>query len=241
MINKINGIAKLINRIDYSQKLVEFEFEMIEPVELNFKPGQYISIQIEQFVRRSYSVLNAPEESKNKFKILIDTTPMGKATVYLLNLQIGDQISFIGQIGNFVLPDELNKNLLFISTGTGIAPLNSMIDSLVISRKYLEHNIYVYYGTSYLKELIYEDKYNYYKYSKIISDYKAFISRETNMPNLPFLKSGRVTDVIDQLENDIKKDCQVFLCGNSDMIEDVKGLLIFKGFKPAQIYNEKFY
>ena len=53
--------------------------------------------------------------------------PGGPGSTYLFNLKEGDKTHFKGPAGNFYLRDDPNRELLFIGSGTGIAPIRSML------------------------------------------------------------------------------------------------------------------
>ena len=99
-----NSRSRLINKTQLTPSVVEFHFEMVEPINLDFKAGQYIAIDVAPKVKRQYSIASSPSNSQKSFKIIIDIKPNGIGTKYLMGLNIGDVINFIGGIGLFVLP-----------------------------------------------------------------------------------------------------------------------------------------
>ena len=87
-INKpIKGKASFLSKKQISHFVYEFIFEMIEPDEINFKSGQYIAIEIEQRIRRQYSISSAPQ-SKKHFQMIVDIKPNGVGVNYLMNLNL---------------------------------------------------------------------------------------------------------------------------------------------------------
>lgn len=84
---------------------------------LNIKPGQFVSILCEGLtLRRPFSVASY---FNGQIGILIKLK--GKGTKYLSSLKIGDEIDFIGALGNGFNIE--NKKSLLIGAGVGVAPL----------------------------------------------------------------------------------------------------------------------
>lgn len=232
MVKPIKATAKLVKKKELAPHILEFNFEMVKPKEIEFLPGQYVAIEIDPKTRRQYSIASSAN-LKNQFDLVVDTRPGGVGSKYLLSLRPGDEIKFIGQIGNFVLPQRLSKNLVFVATGTGISPLRSMIQYLVESNS--PRDIYVYWGLRSINEAYYMDLFDeYYKLGKL-KEFVAYYSRdETNR--------GYVTKFLDKipLPFDIKKS-QFFLCGNGQMIKDAEAKLLKLGCKKENVFYEKFY
>ena len=50
---------------------------------------------------------------------------------------------------------------------------------------------------------------------------------------------GRVSDYV--IKYPFEKESLIYLCGNSQMINDVKAILSQQGFNPAQMFNEIYF
>ena len=237
-VKHIRGSAKLIDKQKISQFVYEFTFEMLDPLEINFKAGQYIAVVISPAVRRQYSISSAPQ-SKKQFQMIVDIKPNGIGVNYLMNLKSADVIQFIGQIGLFVLPEILEKNLYFISTGTGIAPLKSMIEDLINRNQSKSHNIKVIFGTRYIDDIFYTENFNKYLKENLIDDYKIYLSRPDK--TYPQIEEGYVTKYFENMkENDLEK-AQFYICGGNEMIKSLEQQLLSKGVNAGNIIYEKFY
>src|ERR1700733_3342137 len=99
------------------------------------KPGQYLRIGVVVdgiHHWRAYSLTSDPGRADG----CIATTPKlveaGKVSPYLVrDARPGDLVRPGGVEGTFVLPDPVPRKLLFISAGSGITPIASMLRSLV--------------------------------------------------------------------------------------------------------------
>lgn len=234
----INAKAKLIEKKNLTSKILFFKFEMIDPEVINFSPGQYISIDIGTGVRREYSIASSPLDDNKTFEIVVDTSPHGVGSQFLEKLQTGSEISFLGEIGSFILPEVLAPNLFFIGTGTGITPLKSMIESIVLNVEDDNLNVYVYYGTRTQEEVIYKELFEKYLSENRIDDYKIYISRDDNPTDG---KTGYVGDFIDTFDKSVFPDSQFFICGNGNMIKTVEEKLLQAQVNSSQIFYEKYY
>jgi ferredoxin-NADP reductase len=98
------------------------------------KPGQFLRIGIDIKGRRhwrAYSLTSDPWSDDPCISITVKNVDEGTVSPYLVRKgRPGSIVSLGGVEGDFVLPDELPEKLLFISAGSGITPIMSMIRSL---------------------------------------------------------------------------------------------------------------
>ncbi|MFZ0040211.1 MAG: ferredoxin reductase [Solirubrobacteraceae bacterium] len=98
------------------------------------QPGQYLRIGIDiEGVRhwRAYSLTSDPEREDGLISITVKNVDEGKVSPYLVRRgRPGTIVSLGGVEGEFVLPDKLPEKLLFISAGSGITPIMSMLRNL---------------------------------------------------------------------------------------------------------------
>ncbi|MFN4212960.1 MAG: FAD-binding oxidoreductase [Microgenomates group bacterium] len=116
-----------------------FRFQLIEPRQINFKAGQYLILKIGD-KSRLYSIAS-PDWQKDTFELLVQTVEGGVGSTYLLNLKIGEEAIFQGPAGMFTLKDSPTgapRPKIFLATGTGLAPVRSMIKSEIKKLRYEE-------------------------------------------------------------------------------------------------------
>ena len=246
-IKPIRGKAKLVSKKQLATFVYELTFEMADPLELNFKGGQYIAVIISPTVRRQYSIASAPQGvcvdgktfSKKHFQLVIDVKPNGVGVNYLMNLALEDEINFIGQIGLFVLPENLSKNLFFISTGTGLAPLKSMAEDLIHKNLFKNHSIKFIFGTRFFNDIFYKEIFENYLKDNHISDFKIYLSQ----PDKEYkgIEKGYVTEYFENFTAHDLNDSQFFICGGMNMIKSTEQLLLIKNVPQENIIYEKFY
>jgi stearoyl-CoA 9-desaturase NADPH oxidoreductase len=97
-------------------------------------PGQYLRIGVDiKGVRhwRAYSLTSDPARADGRISITVKNVDAGKVSPYLVRHgRAGAIVSLGGVEGDFVLPEDPPEKLLFISAGSGITPIMSMLRSL---------------------------------------------------------------------------------------------------------------
>ena len=98
------------------------------------EPGQYLRIGVDIDGRRhwrAYSLTSDPDRPDGCISITVKNVDEGKVSPYLVRRgRPGSIVSLGGVEGTFLLPDPLPEKLLFISAGSGITPIMSMLRSL---------------------------------------------------------------------------------------------------------------
>ena len=190
--------------------------------DINFRPGQHLIVGLfGNTYAREYSVYSGKDD---KFlEILVREVENGLVSKSLHKLMSGDNLEINGPHGFFMTNAQPpgSKKLLFIASGTGIAPFHSFIKSYPEARYTLIHGIRTI-DETYEKEE--------YKNGRYIS----CTSRDDKGDY-----HGRLTGYLKQLEPDM--DVIVYLCGNSDMIFEAIEILHEKGLSNSQIFTEVYF
>jgi NAD(P)H-flavin reductase len=116
---------------DLTHDVRQLDLRLIEPKTIVFKPGQFISFEMPHprtghLVTRAYSIASQPSRS-DVITLLFNLVPGGPGSGLLFHLNIGEKTHFKGPAGNFYLREDQGRELLFIASGTGIAPIRSML------------------------------------------------------------------------------------------------------------------
>jgi ferredoxin-NADP reductase len=98
------------------------------------KPGQYLRVGVEVDGKhhwRAYSLTSDPGRPDGCISITPKLLESGAVSPYLVrHARPGVIVRLGGVEGTFTLPDEVPERLLFISAGSGITPIMSMLRSL---------------------------------------------------------------------------------------------------------------
>jgi ferredoxin-NADP reductase len=102
-----------------------------------FRAGQYVNLSVRAGgVRytRCFSISSAPEDGAS-LRVTIQLVPDGRVSEWVWqHAQIGDVVELSQAAGEFVLPRDVPSELLFVSAGSGITPLMSMMRHLAHAR-----------------------------------------------------------------------------------------------------------
>jgi benzoate/toluate 1,2-dioxygenase reductase subunit len=196
-----------------------------------FLPGQYVNIDVPgSGVNRSYSFSSAPGESTISF--LIKKIPGGAMSTWLESARPGDKLDLIGPQGSFYLRD-VQRPLLFLAGGTGLAPFLSMLE--VLARAGCEQKVHMVYGVTRELDLVQVDVIEAYaarlpnfSYATVVADASSSHPRK-----------GWVTQhIAAHALND--GDVDVYLCGPPPMVDAVRLHFDESGVKPNSFHYEKF-
>lgn len=113
---------------------------------MRFLPGQYIDVLAEG-VRRSYSLANAPR-ADGMLELIIKRYPGGVLSGYWFDrAKPNDLIRIEGPFGTFFLRDEAPRDIVFLATGTGIAPVKALLEELAADpERAARHRLHVFWG-----------------------------------------------------------------------------------------------
>ncbi|WP_099025749.1 ferredoxin reductase [Mycolicibacterium palauense] len=101
----------------------------------DYEPGQYIGIGVLMGGRwcwRSYSLTSSPVTGQRTITIAIKAMPEGFLSSHLVSgVAPGTIVRLAAPQGNFVMPDPAPPRVLFLTGGSGITPVMSMLRTLV--------------------------------------------------------------------------------------------------------------
>lgn len=197
----------------------------VERKGFEFIPGQCVNLGLpKEAINREYSTYSGKDDKYLEF--LIKTITRGSLTPKLQKLKVGDEVTIDGAYGLFIIPKpEAKQKYLFIGTGTGIAPFHSFVKS------YSGLDYTILHGVRSADEQFDKKDYDPKRYI-------ACISRDSSTP-VGMTWKGRVTDYLRNNPVDPKTIC--YLCGNSDMINEVYDILRSQGLNGTNIITEVFF
>ena len=223
--SKISVIEKLTDDI------IKVVLRLPPNSNFNFNSGQYVNI-IKGNLTRSYSIANCSDH-KNQLEFFIKNYENGLMSEYFFKeAKINDLLRLEGPIGTFFLRDSSFKNIVFLATGTGIAPIKSILEGLDKSHEqYQNKNFWVIIGARYESDLFWVPN-----SENLNIKYIPVLSRETNGWNG---EKGYVQDVLLRKKIDLE-DSQVYACGSDNMINSAKTLLFKNNLKESNFFSDAF-
>lgn len=196
-----------------------------------FIPGQCVNIGLAKTgINREYSSYSDVNDSK-KMEFLIRAVEGGAVSSALQKMKKGEHVQLDGAYGKFTLKDleDKNKKYIFVASGTGIAPFHSF------AKSYPDLNYKVLHGVRYASEQYDKDDYKKGCYTACVSRNEKNGKSKTKSDFF----DGRVTDYL--RKNEVEKDTTYYLCGNTDMINEVYDILRENGVNGDQIFTEVFF
>lgn len=213
------------------------KLELIQPHRIEFTAGQYILLNTPNTAqKRQYSIVSAPRLD-HAIELLVEVIPSGVASSYLASLHPGDDVSFYAPAGEFVIAENVQSRhdpLVFVGTGSGIAPLRSMILDQLRTRE-TTRPLHLIWGMRYAESLFWLDQFDELQDNFSNFSYHIVLSKA---PDEWTLCRGRVTDCLST--HDLLPNAQYYMCGNPHMIEDVTAVLQSRGVPADHLHHEKF-
>jgi ferredoxin-NADP reductase len=139
LANPLWSARELRGRVlEVRQETVDSATLVIKPgwgFSFNYQPGQYIGIGLLVDGRwrwRSYSLTSTPLKRDRTITITVKAMPEGFLSSHLVGgVAPGTIVRLAAPQGNFVMPDPAPASVLFITGGSGITPVMSMLRTLI--------------------------------------------------------------------------------------------------------------
>jgi CDP-4-dehydro-6-deoxyglucose reductase len=263
--------AEFLSKTDLSEGLAIFRFTLSR--DFVFKAGQHATLWLThrgRTVPRPYSIASSPSQTR-LLEFYINLVAEGRLTPSLWDEEVlhglktrdpGTELSITGPKGRFVLDPDDRRDLLFVASGTGLAPFMSMIrklneDSIAAPDSFSPRRVYVVHGVSYSSNLGYHQE-----LSGLASETLRNPGRKLALVYLPTISrphldpawkglTGRAETLFEPLpvqasltlglEETIKgmlgallapSTHAVYVCGHPGTIDNLTGTLATRGFKP---------
>jgi len=142
---------------------------------LQYLPGQYIDILMRDGRRRSFSIANAPR-ADDSLSLHIRQVPDGEFSSYVFNhLKERALIRIRGPLGGFFVRETSERELVFVAGGTGFAPINSILESMLEGTG--ERQVHLYWGVRDRRDLYLHERaqgwqqhYTNFHYTPVLSE-----------------------------------------------------------------------
>ncbi|MFA4891000.1 MAG: FAD-dependent oxidoreductase [Candidatus Gracilibacteria bacterium] len=250
--------ATLTKHTPLTYNIFELAFEA-EDSTFKHEAGQFVTVNIPQpegepngpILMRSYSISSQPKPGY--FELCVKQIENGHGSAYLNSLKPGEKISFLGPLGHFTFKSGSDSQILLIATGTGIAPIKSIIENQ------LKHQLQstnastaapqqfqLLFGVRHIKDIFYKDffdqlakKYPNFKYTLTLSQPESPDWEASGG------KIGRITAHLEKLDFSPNepfdpKRTNAYVCGLKDMVLQVTEMLQQKGLPKEALYSERF-
>ena len=222
-------------RIDSLRRLnddvIEVVLRLPPGTAFKFVPGQYVDIIYKNALRRSYSIANTPQLD-GKIVLHIKKFQSGLFSDYWFNVaQKDDLLRLEGPFGTFSLRRAQSETLVFLATGTGIAPVKSILEQMDADNDLLGHSrIILYWGGRFKEDIYWSPCFKNIK----ISFYPTLSKDKDSAARFGYVQQNVIADAVDL------KKAKVYACGSISMINDARGLLVAQGLNHKNFYSDAF-
>ena len=223
---RINSLERL------TPDVVKVELRLPPTANFAFIPGQYIDVIGAGGMRRSYSLASA-DNSGHTLELQIRAVDDGVMSDYWFKrANANDLLRLSGPFGTFFLRDVAGLDLIFLATGTGIAPVKAILESLPsLPPDNCPASVTVVWGGRVLADLYF--------------DVTALPGKHPFIPVLSRASPewtgacGYVQDALLRHAPDLGK-AMVYACGSEAMIRSAKTALTEAGLSDHRFFADAF-
>lgn len=224
---KIQAINKL------NDNVIELSLRLPPNSNFAYNSGQYVNIT-KGDNKRSYSIANSNEQN-SLLTFFIKKYQNGLMSKYWFEAaKVNDLLRIEGPLGSFFYRENEQENIIFLATGTGVAPIKAVLENLSKSINQFTNKIFwLFVGARYESDLFWNPSdfisINNLKYIPVLS--KASMEWEG--------EKGYVQDIVIKHNIPLSKS-QVYACGSNNMIESAKKILVENGLSKAHFFSDAF-
>jgi len=224
---KISSIEKI------NKDVIKVIFRLPPTSNFQFNSGQYVNL-IKGNLNRSYSIANK-SDNMNQLEFFIKKYKNGLMSKYWFEeAKVNDLLRVEGPLGSFFLREAQCKNIVFLATGTGIAPIKAILENILEApSNFNKKKFWVFVGARYEEDLLWNPTISN---DKIQVNYVPVLSRQVNDWNG---EKGYVQEAV--LKQNINlENTQVYACGSNEMIQSAKKLLFKNSLRENSFFSDAF-
>ncbi|KXK07579.1 MAG: Methane monooxygenase component C [Microgenomates bacterium OLB22] len=190
---------------------------------------------------RQYSIAT-PSQITTRFSLLVELLEQGVGSDFFRDLKVGQEALFKGPAGIFVYK-KTGRLPLYLATGTGLAPILSMIETNLLNKDTIEMNLF--WGLksrsdTYLVEKLQELSVRHSNFHPHVC-----LSREQELADLDpkLFALGRVTVSLEAFWQQDGVDPLIYdyyVCGSQKIVTGITDFLKQQSIPKEQIIAEKF-
>lgn len=216
-----------------------FVFDLPPGDETIFEAGQYMILKVGTNYRQ-YSIAT-PSSHRNSFELVVEILEHGVGSDFLKNLPEGGEAQFKGPAGVFILRNvQPPADKIFLATGTGIAPIKSMI--LTHLQENRPGNLHLFFGLRMRQDVYFEQE-----FTELAQKYPQFsfnicLSKEPSLEGLSqFFVLGRVNVGLESLwKHRGLGEYEYYICGSKTSVDSLKDYVIGRGVPAEKVFFERF-
>jgi len=204
------------------------------PSGFRFSPGQFVTLERGDKLARSYSIASREDELSH-IDIHVQRVPEGRmSTWFHTEAKPGDALQMEGAKGSCIHTGAIHEHLLLAGTGTGLAPLYCIAESAL--RRGHEGSITLMHGAVSQDRLYFTDE-----CQQLATKYPNFTYEQCVLKGEPAtgVIVGNLKEALIAKTQTIKSP-RVFLCGDPNLVGEIKRELFLSGLSLRRIHVDPF-
>jgi glycine betaine catabolism B len=236
----IEGTLVCVDVVDVTHDVRSFVLRPTEPTSYRFVPGQHLILTVPvdgEPVSRCYTIASSPRRP-DELTITVKRVPGGPVSNWLHDrLRPGHPVSVDGPWGRFSTAHHPAERYLFMSAGSGITPLMSMLRTMHADREPVDL-VFLHHART-PADIIFRDELR--ALAAEHPSVRVVVACEGDAPDEPWTGlRGRVTlPMLRAVVPDLA-DREVFTCGPAPYMEAVRAVLAEAGANPDRCHEESF-
>jgi ferredoxin-NADP reductase len=234
--------ARLVSTRPLSPGVRELVFERADGGRFDFVAGQWVSLRIpapDGELKRAYSIASAPNGTP-RFELAVTLVTGGPGSTALHLLAPGATVSVTGPQGLFTRDPNATGPTLFVATGTGVAPLRSMLEAAVAAGE--RRALWMLLGVRHEEDILYRAELE--AVARVNANVR-FIPTLSRAPDGWIGLRGYVQDHVRGLWAELEARGEgpphVYVCGLQKMVGAVRDLLRKEmGLPREQVHSERY-
>lgn len=196
-----------------------------------FRAGQYLRVSFDG-VERSYSLANPPHKNTEAVLHVRKYASGMFSDHFLSRAEPGNVVQVELPFGDVALDLEASEPLMMLATGTGFAPVKSIVESLVHLQ--VVRPVHLFWGGRdesdlYMRDIVreWESRFSWFRFTPVVSrpavDWTGEVGWVQNVAVLDYPEMSEST---------------VFACGNHDMVSGARD--VFENAGVQRFYSDSF-
>ncbi len=214
-----------------SEDVIELALRLPPNQRFTYHPGQYFDLIGPAAVRRSYSAAGAGADGR--IRLQVRRVDAGVMSAYLFDqARANDLVRLNGPLGTFFLRDVAGLDLVFLATGTGIAPVKAMLEGMAEwEPARLPRSIRLYWGGRVEADLYWNPA-----SAAVALNYHPVLSRADAIwsGRRGHVQAALLADGFDPATS------AVYACGSAAMVAAAGAALIAAGLAPCAFLSDAF-
>lgn len=230
----VSTTARVATMEALTPDIMRLVLELPEDVDLDYRPGQYMNILLADGSTRSFSMASAGLPG-NQVDFHIRRIPGGRFTEQALSaLRPGDMLHVEIPLGTFCFHEDDWRPMILVATGTGLAPIKAILESLLDNEDCPP--VTLYWGMRTEADLY------------LSKEIESWAGRLYEFKFVPVLsradagwagRRGHVQVAVMEDHEDLS-EYAFYLCGAPEMVAQAKHAFFSRGAQAEYVYSDSF-